>query len=46
MSCGPGARAPTTDEKVASLINRALQEKPAEATQWSVRLMAAAERVS
>ena len=34
------------DEKVAGLINRALQHKPDHANAWSVRLMAEAEGVS
>lgn len=34
------------DEKVATLINHALQEKPADATHWSVRAMADAQGVS
>ena len=34
------------DEKVAELINRALQEKPNNASAWSVRLMAKAQGVS
>lgn len=34
------------DERVAGLINRALQEKPRDANAWSVRRMAEAERVS
>ena len=34
------------DEKVAQVISRALQEKPANAENWSVRLMGAAEGVS
>ena len=34
------------DEKVAELINRALQKKPDNASAWSVRLMAKAQGVS
>ena len=41
------ARPPTyDDEKAAELINRALQEKPNNASAWSVRLMAQAPGVS
>ena len=42
----PGRPRTYEDEKVAAVINRALQERPAEATHWSVRLMAEAEGVS
>ena len=42
----PGRPRSYDDEKVAGLINRALQEKPAHAENWSVRLMAKAEGVS
>ena len=42
----PGRPRTYDDEKVAALINRALHEKPEEATHWSVRLMASAEGVS
>ena len=42
----PGRPRTYDDEKVAEVINRALQQKPAAATHWSVRLMASAEGVS
>ena len=42
----PGRPRTYDDEKVAAVISRALQERPDEATQWSVRLMSAAEGVS
>ncbi len=42
----PGRPRTYDDEKVAELINRALQEKPGNASAWSVRLMAQAEGVS
>ena len=42
----PGRPRTYDDEKVAAVINRALQEKPDEATHWSVRLMSTAEGVS
>ena len=42
----PGRPRTYDDEKVAAVINRALQQKPDEATHWSVRLMASAEGVS
>ena len=42
----PGRPRTYDDEKVASMINRALQEKPDNAGAWSVRLMAEAEGVS
>ncbi len=42
----PGRPRTYDDEKVAELINRALQEKPDNASAWSVRLMAQAEGVS
>ena len=42
----PGRPRTYDDEKVAELINRALQEKPDHAGAWSVRLMAEAEGVS
>ncbi len=42
----PGRPRTHDDEKVAQVINRALQQKPAHANAWSVRLMAEAEGVS
>ena len=42
----PGRPRTYDDEKVAELINRALQEKPDNASAWSVRLMAQAQGVS
>ena len=42
----PGRPRTYGDEKVAELINRALQEKPDNASAWSVRLMAQAQGVS
>ena len=42
----PGRPRSYDDEKVAQVISRALQEKPANAANWSVRLMGAAEGVS
>ena len=39
----PGRPRTYDDEKVAAVINRALQQKPDEATHWSVRLMASEE---
>ena len=42
----PGRPRTYDDEKVAGLINRALQKKPDNAGAWSVRLMAEAEGVS
>ena len=42
----PGRPRSYDDEKVAGLINRALQHKPNNAGAWSVRLMAQAEGVS
>ena len=42
----PGRPRTYDDEKVAALINRALHEKPEEATHWSVCLMASEEGVS
>ena len=42
----PGRPRTYDDEKVAVLINRALQQKPDHAGAWSVRLMAEAEGVS
>ena len=42
----PGRPRTYEDEKVAELINRALQEKPDNASAWSVRLMAQAQGVS
>ena len=42
----PGRPRTYEDEKVAAVINRALQQRPGEATHWSVRLMASAEGVS
>ena len=42
----PGRPRAYDDEKVAKLINRALQHKPDHANAWSVRLMAEAEGVS
>ena len=42
----PGRPRTYDDDKVAELINRALQEKPDHAGAWSVRRMAAAEGVS
>ena len=42
----PGRPRTYDDEKVAELINHALQEKPDNASAWSVRLMAKAQGVS
>ncbi len=42
----PGRPRPYDDDKVADLINRALQEKPDTASAWSVGLMAQAQGVS
>ena len=42
----PGRPRTYDDEKVAELISRALQEKPDNASAWSVRLMAQAQGVS
>ena len=42
----PGRPRTYDDEKVAELINHALQEKPDNASAWSVRLMAQAQDVS
>ena len=42
----PGRPRTFDDEKVARVINRALQEKPADGTHWSTHSMAAAEGVS
>ena len=42
----PGRPRTFDDEKVTRVINRALQEKPADGTQWSTHSMAAAEGVS
>ena len=42
----PGRPRTYDDDKVAELINRALQRKPDHASAWSVRLMAEAEGVS
>ena len=42
----PGRPRSYDDEKVAQVISRALQQKPANAENWSVRLMGAAEGVS
>ena len=42
----PGRPRTYEDDKVAELINRALQEKPRNASAWSVRLMAQAQGVS
>lgn len=42
----PGRPRSYDDEKVAGLINRALQDTPENAENWSVRLMAQAEGVS
>ena len=42
----PGRPRTYDDERVAGLINRALQEKPRNANAWSVRRMAEAEGVS
>ena len=42
----PGRPRTYDDEKVAQVINRALQEKPENAENWSVRLMGDAESVS
>lgn len=42
----PGRPRTHDDEKVAQVINRALQQKPDQANAWSVRLMAEAEGVS
>ena len=42
----PGRPRTYDDEKVAELINRALQEKPDNASAWSVRRMAQAQGVS
>ncbi len=42
----PGRPRTYDDERVAQLINRALQKKPDNAGAWSVRLMAEAEQVS
>ena len=42
----PGRPRTYDDEKVAELINRALQDKPDNASAWSVRLMAQAQGVS
>lgn len=42
----PGRPRTYDDEKVAQVINRALQEKPENAENWSVRLMGDAEGVS
>lgn len=42
----PGRPRSYDDEKVAGLINRALQNRPDNAENWSVRLMAQAEGVS
>ena len=42
----PGRPRTYDDDKVAELINRALQRKPDHANAWSVRLMAEAEGVS
>ena len=42
----PGRPRTYDDEKVASLVNHALQEEPDNATHWSVRSMAEAQGVS
>ena len=42
----PGRPRTFDDEKVAQVINRALHEKPANATRWSTHSMGAAEGVS
>ena len=42
----PGRPRTFDDEKVAQVINRALQEKPANATHWSTRSMGAVEGIS
>ena len=42
----PGRPRTYDDDKVAELINRALQEKPDNASAWSVRLMAQTQGVS
>ena len=42
----PGRPRSYDDEKVAQVISRALRQKPANAENWSVRLMGAAEGVS
>ena len=42
----PGRPRSYDDERVATLINRALQQKPDHASAWSVRSMAKAEQVS
>lgn len=42
----PGRPRTYDDDRVAALVDRALQEKPRNADAWSVRRMAAAEGVS
>ena len=42
----PGRPRTYDDERVAGLINRALQERPKGATHWSTRTLAKAEHVS
>ena len=42
----PGRPRTYDDERVAAVINRALHAKPADSGPWSVRRMAAAERIS
>ena len=46
MSCGPGRPRTYGDEQVAGLINRVLHSRPAAATHWSVRSVAAQTGIS
>ena len=42
----PGARRTITDEKIAEVVRMTLEEKPRDATHWSLRSMAAASGIS
>jgi transposase len=42
----PGAKRKITDERVAEVVRRTLEEKPPDATHWSTRSMAAASGIS
>ena len=47
MNSGPAGRAPNEDDKVAEVINRALQNRPPDgSTHWSARTLAAATGIS
>ncbi|MCC6678280.1 MAG: helix-turn-helix domain-containing protein [Phycisphaerales bacterium] len=42
----PGIKKKITDEQVAEIVRRTLEEKPPDATHWSTRSMAAASGIS